>query len=105
MRHALYSCSQRRRGSGAVNIGHTNQSVTRGNTVNYMSNTKDPMDMLIKSKLDAVLKKYDEDSAIRANVCDRVNMYLINRKIAEEFSDKKTIRRLRKELLEYLNKI
>ena len=105
MRYQLYA--NNRKGSlGSVN-GKEKRSGNRaypgGVAMEYRK--QEPVDLILRSRITAALEKYDGDAKTRAEIQDKLNMYCCNVAIARECNDKAAIRRLRAELITYLNKI
>lgn len=105
MRYQLYANNRKvSRGSGN---GKDKRSGNRANpggvAIEYRK--QEPVDLILRSRITAALEKYDGDAKTRAEIQDRLNMYCCNVTIARECNDKAAIRRLRTELITYLNKI
>jgi len=103
MRHSLYANNRKGFHSTANLICNRGRSYGFPNTSGNISRKKDKVDMLLEAKINAVLRKYDDDPDTYAEVRDRVYMYCVNSTIARECNDKEATRRLRKELTAYLN--
>ena len=105
MRYQLYA--NNRKGSRGSGNGKGKNAVNRthpgGVAMEYRK--QEPVDLILRSRITAALEKYDGDAKTRAEIQDRLNMYCCNVTIARECNDKAAIRRLRTELITYLNKI
>ena len=88
--------------SGRGNISG-NRRGTRGAEMMYRK--QDRVDLILQTRITAALEKYDADAKIRGEIQDKLNMYCCNVAIARECNDKSAIRRLRAELINYLNTI
>ncbi len=103
MRHSLYVNNQRvpyevnRRTMYRREYGES----PRGTATKNGGKTK--VDMILEAKINAVLKKHDGNNEILAEIQDKVNMYCINVSIAREYEDITSIRKLRRDLIDYLN--
>ena len=105
MRYQLYA--NNRNGSRGYGNGKDKNSGKRvysgGMAIEYRK--QEQVDLILRSRITAALEKYDGDAKTRAEIQDRLNMYCCNVTIARECNDKAAIRRLRTELITYLNKI
>lgn len=107
MRYRMYQCVKNHytRGYGGTGYPGVNRYPGQANKPANPGGTQNKMDLILKTKIDNALGKYNDDPTVRAEIQNKVAVYLCNRKIAEEYSDKKSLRRLRNELIEYLNQI
>ena len=105
MRYQLFANNRKGSiGSGNVKTKHSgNRAYSSGVAMEYRK--QEHIDLILRSRITAALVKYDGDAKIRAEIQDKLNMYCCNVAIARECNDKAAIRRLRAELITYLNKI
>ena len=105
MRYQLYANNRKgSRGSGCDKGNRSgNRAYPGGVAMEYRK--QEPVDLILRSRITAALEKYDGDAKTRAEIQDKLNMYCCNVAIARECNDKAAIRRLRAELITYLNKI
>lgn len=105
MRYQLYSNIRNgSRGSGNGKGKHSGNRVYSGGvTMKYQK--QEQVDLILRSRITAALEKYDGNAKTRAEIQDKLNMYCCNVAIAREYNDKPAIRRLRADLIAYLNKI
>lgn len=105
MRYQLYA--NNRKGSRGSSSDKGNRSGNRANPggVVMTSRKQESVDLILKARINAALEKYDGDAKTRAEIQDKLNMYCCNVAIARECNDKTASRRLRAELITYLNKI
>ena len=105
MRYQLYANNRKgSRGAGNGKGKHSgNRAYPGGVAMEYRR--QEPVDLILRSRITAALDKYDGDAKTRAEIQDKLNMYCCNVTIARECNDKTAIRRLRVELITYLNNI
>lgn len=100
MRHNLYSCN---RLHVCQNVHNNYRSYSDRAFVQRKKQEKP--DLILKQKLSDTMKKYSGNAVILSEIQSKLDMYYINRAIAYEYGDKSTVRRLRAELINYLQKL
>ena len=103
MRYQLYANNRQGLcGSGTGNSIHGSCYGSPSSTGD-VAKKQDKVDMILKAKINAALETHNGDAQTLREIQDRLNMYCVNVTIARECNDKTTIRKLRRELVTYLN--
>ena len=105
MRYQLYANNRKgSRESGTGKGKHSgNRAYPGGMVMEYRK--QEQVDWILRSRITTALEKHNGNAKTRAEIQDKLNMYCCNITIARECNDKTAIRRLRAELITYLNKI
>ena len=105
MRYQLYANNRKvSRGSGSGKGKHSGNRAYTG-SVTMGSRKQEPVDLILRSRITAALEKHSDNVKTRTEIQDKLNMYCCNVAIARECNDRAAIRRLRAELITYLNNI
>ena len=102
MKMNLYACVRNKR--FANENKRFNQPLTKKQDLNVLNSIRNDKESFIETKLNYLLNtKYKGNSKVREDILGELSLYSLNMKIAIDCNDKKAIKNLKKEFIQYLN--